>query len=99
MAKHAPKPFIIRMQTDGTKTELRGETADVRARALELVKKMPTDPARKQTYVREQVSRMLNGQLDRETFGLFAELGKCWNEVNACAARQIMLHKNKQERR
>ncbi len=92
MAKHIPKPFITRIQAEGTPTEKIGELSELRKKAMELVRKYPFDPANRQVYVRNLLAKSLKGELDSEVFKLFAKMTGCWSEIDVCAPRLMKLY-------
>lgn len=99
MAKRIPKPFVTRIQAEGTPSEKRGELSELQKKAAELARKYPFDPASRQVYVRDLLAKSLRGELDSEAFKLFAKMTGCWDEIDLCAPRLMRLYGNVRERR
>jgi len=92
VAKHIPKPFIVRMQAEGASTERMVESDVTRKQAAELAAKLPYDQANRLVYVRSLLAKSLRGELDHEVFKLFVKMTGCWDEVDVCAPRLLRLY-------
>jgi hypothetical protein len=90
MAKHIPKPFITRIQAEGTAAEKNLEKMEILAQAKKLAADMPMGPQR-QVYVSNLIQRVLRKQVDIEVFKEFVKLTNSWLEVEATMPRARIL--------
>jgi len=82
-----PKPFITKMQAEGTHAERRVEHVDARRQAHEMVANMPSDKATKQAYIHNLVTKALKKEVSQEAFEEFMNLTDIQPEVDNVLAR------------
>lgn len=95
MAKHIPKPFITRIQAEGTTAEKVSEKQEILMQAKKLAVEMPASPHR-QIYISNLIQKVLRKQLDLEVFKEFVKLTNSWIEVEASMPRAKMLVERRQ---
>lgn len=94
-----PKPFITRIQAEGTPTEKLLEKETLHKEAMKLADKMPTHPTDRQMYVLNLFTKALQGKIDKEVFKEFVRITNSYMEVEAIASRGELLTKRRKYER
>ena len=92
-----PKPFITRLQAEGTTSEKLLLQRELQKEAERLAIGMPTFPPERQVYVLNLLQRVLRNELDKEVFKLFVKITNSYLEVEACSKRAELLAKKRRE--
>jgi len=87
-----PKPFITRIQAEGTSEKLLIRQ-ELQKEAEKLAVNMPTHQADRQVYVSNLLQRALRGELDKEVFKLFVKITNSYQEVEAYSKRTELISK------
>ena len=91
-----PKPFITRLQAEGTTSEKLLLQQELQKEAERLAASMPTFPPERQVYVSNLLQKVLQNKLDKEVFKLFVKITNSYPEVEACSRRAELLAKRKE---
>lgn len=89
MAKHLTKPFITEMQAEGSATERSGELGEATKKARVLLRGIPPDVNGRRAYVKTQLTKALNGEIEDGVFKQFIILSNCWDEFELCGLRML----------
>ncbi len=85
------KPFTQRILAEGTINDRKLVATEITEEAKRLARKLPVDRGERTVYVRNLVSRCLEGKLDFEVFKRFMQMTNVWVEVETCLPRAKML--------
>ena len=79
MAKKIPKPFVTRIQAEGTPQEKRLEQEEELKEARKLADQMPAEYHHRVIYVRNLTVKALRGEIDYNVFYKFLKMTNCWD--------------------
>jgi len=88
-----PKPFITRIQAEGTTSEKLLIQEELHKEAEKLSSAMPTEPADRQMYVSNLMRKAIREELDRGVFKLFVKMTNSYQEVLEVHRRAELLSK------
>jgi hypothetical protein len=90
MAKRT-KPFITRIQAEGTSSEKSLETQETLAEAMKLSNAMPGDIPNQTVYMRNLVTKVFMGKVDYPVFYQFLKLTNAWDLFYSVEARARLI--------
>ena len=82
-----PRPFITKLQAEGSTLERKLEHADAQRQAHEMIADMPPKGVAKQSYIRNLVTKALKKEVSQEAFEEFMNLTDIQPEVDNVLAR------------
>lgn len=86
-----PRPFIVRIQAEGTAAEKNLERNDIQRKAEILASKMPTVQPDRQMYLRNLLNQTLQGKVDKEVFKAFVKLTNTYLDIEQIAPRAKLI--------
>jgi len=94
MGKKVP-PHIVQLQAEGTKADRTLIREEEIQEAKGLASNMPTFGPDKLIYIRNLVTKVLKGELDKEVFKIFVRMTNSYMEVESVFPRARFLSKRR----
>ena len=80
-------PFVQRILAEGNALERKAEKKEITDKAIELVRKMPTEQTARRIYLINLVQDMSSGKVSMEVFIKFCEMTNCVDEIHSIYLR------------